>query len=544
MRNLILFIFYFFSIFSLSLAEKKSIDVEEELKEEKSSLNKEKKKIKDTKILIEGEDEYTIKNQKEEFTDILPELKVDYEWEEKNDQIVKRDKKRTKSIERGVQIRVEYGSFHTMDIDFHLTKKDKYATYLLEYYRSKQDYEANTERINNSESSTDNLKFISGFDIGNYYKIFLKAIYQDNFYGLQKNRFFSKQSKKGGILELLNVIRPTASQKINFSVSGEYISSNLKENKNSTYGKGLSKISWENNIGINNTIYLGGSFWYGENNSYEKIKKVYNIGDFVIWDLFTLFRTYVGKEKKRWQLNVKLGFKSYFGEGFSPFFGPLVEFDHFLGFWVSKLLLERVTEIPNYFGVFFERPYTVSKNYDTPEDRWTATWRNKLRFAENKNLQIIAGFHYYSIYYNPTLNKDEFYTYTAKLFRVTFTEISWQQSIKKLLGNLSYNLKAGLKLEHHLDNINFKSPVLFSFKNSLVSSIVDLHVEVVFIGSRFLEKQKLKEFVLLSTVVEAKITSSFIIFAKGENLLNTSYQLTPPYQNSGIKISGGINFFI
>ncbi len=509
-----------------------------------------KGKLKDETVVVEGEDEQLFRNQKEAAKDIKPGESDLTDWKEPADEIIKREKKGPRQVEKKAQLRAEYGSYNALGADIYVTKADEFGVYMLEYNRLKYDSEGfGRATVANSEYSSDRLTMSSGFNLSENYKMLLKASYEDYLRGLQQNPVYTQQFRRGGFFDLNNQFRPSEFQRLNVDVSAEYISSSIEENTaqrdrdTSAYWRIKGGADWQYIFGNRNALSMGGNLWYAENRLYgNTATNYYRVGEFRAKDVIPLYRTIVGEEKVPWQLDLTIGVQVTFAQQMMPVWGPIVSLDSFLGAWYSKLEFERKGSVPEMREDFLQRHYSRPVHYTELQDHWHAGWKNSFRLAPNQVLKLNGGFNFYETYFDRNYNPaDGLLSARAVLFRAPYAETVWEHSPFDL-----FFYEMGVRGEAQLDRVTHRAPVSLFLKAHVVPNGWDFGMEFHAQSARKVPdvSAELKPFFLWHASLEKKFNPTVSAYIRAENLLNMRYILVYPYETSGFRIFGGVNIYI
>lgn len=538
---------------NLGIDEELAIDPQdnEEAATDENSAEKPDKEstLEEQNVVVEGEDEQLIQNRKEETKTVMPDDPGKAEWEEPADQIIKKEKKGTKKVEKRAQIMTEYGAYNSLGTDIYITKRDNYGIYLLEYNRTKHDGEGyNNKLISNSEFSRDYLNLVAGFRFDSSYRMTLITRYEDFLTGLQQNSEYDTQFKRGGFFEMRNEFRPDAEQKASVSLKGDYIGSDIAATRNSTrtgagseFARGKGEFKWQYMFSERNAIAVESSLWYAEQTLYDNSNSIYRAGDFMVWDIFRLYRSYIGENRTPLQIDVTLGMKIFYAQKMNTVWGPILAIDSFFGNWHSKLSLERTGRLPEPEESFLQSHYTLPVFYSQPEEYWKAEWKNKLKITRDSALKWNAGYTYFTRYYNPGYSTTTaMYTDTAQKLAVASGGASWEQNV-----TADFFWETGIKGEYQQQDVNLRAPASAFIKASYVPAGWELALEAVFTGRRkVVNGSDLEAFTLMNLKIEREINPTIRFFIRGENLLNEKYYHAWPYEASGVKGYAGLHIFI
>ncbi len=543
LQRILLITLLCFSTALIEAQDKKTIDLESELEDEDE--NKKEGNIEDKEIIIEGTDEKLLPSKKKKTDDIVPENQADAEWQKDADQIVRKEKRGAKTVEKQAQIKAEYGTYNSLGVDIYITKRDKHGIYLLDYSRSKADAQGFGENlVGNSEYTVDDLKLLTGFKLSPEHKFLVQAVYQDNLYGLQSNSAYTQQFKRGGLGELSYQFRPSEFQKIDLTLQAQYIGSDLEIQNGSDPGavffRTAGDAKWQYIWGKRNAFNIQTGFWYAETELYENnFKQLYHVGNLDLWFVFPLFRTVTGPQKVPWQVDLTIGTHIFYGRQFEPIIGPLFTLDSFYGAWHSQLDIRRQGQVPDYVQTVLQNTYFKPVYYQAAEDKWQASWSNQVKISKAMSLKLQNGFRYYDVFYNPRLDTDELYTFEKKLFRIVFNKLGFEHTITD-----SLYYEVGIEADYHVDKVNLKHPVGAYFEGHFVPNNWDFSLSLRYISVRDSDEKLLDDFTLLNASIERKLNKTIGLFIRGENLFNESYQLAPPYLTSGLKAYAGMNILL
>lgn len=551
----IYFIFVFFSGITVLSAQaaKPGLDIEDEINLDANKKNPVKKNqppkegendIVDKTAVVEGEDEQILPSRKEETEINKPEAYTESLWDSKADELTRKEKMGAKEVEKKASIKTEYGSYNSLGANIFVTKKDKYGSYLLEYNREKRDAEGfNTVQTGNSAFSSDYLNLAGGFTVSPLYSFLLKTNYADVTTGLQSNNYYTQQFKRRGALEFQNQIRPSDTQKLNLGVTGEFVSSAAENpvalrRDVSSLSKVKADYEWQYIFGQRNALTLGGNFWYGENQVYtQNNTDHYRIGEFYIWDIFPLYQSYQGEEKKLLQVDLLLGAQISFGSLFQPVAGPRIGLDVFYDKYIGKLEVERKGKVPDSDVNFIRMYYTQPVYYSEFEDSWHASIKNSLKVSKTSLVKLNLLYSNYNIYYNPRFNvTSSLYEAKAMVFRAFSAALSLQQNLSEW-----FYYESGVKGEYQADDVNLRSPAEIFANAHFVPQNWDIGIEIMYTGLRRSETDSLKAYTMLNMSVERSLNPTVKLFTRAENIFNEAYQRTFAYAASGFKIYGGLN---
>lgn len=515
---------------------------------EKPAEKPEKGKIDDEKIVVEGDDEQLLKHKKDAETVINPDKTKTPMWGSLNDRIGERTRSAKGIAQRRAQVAMEYGSYHSLNADIYVSRKDEVGTYLLEYSRRKYDSEGfGIHLIGNSELSHDTIDFTSGFTISPLYRTSLKIEYEDRLRGLQKNVQYRKQFKRGAFVEWQNQFRPGENQRLNLTVSADYLSSDLESgvvsSRSSAFHRLKAAADWSIIFGNRNSLSLGSSLSYGENQLYENLgngTQFYRNGDAYARSVFPLYVGYLGAEKIPWKIDLTLGAKIFFGQQNDPVFGPLVAIDSFYGDWHSRLLFEGGGQIPEIRQQFLRLPYQMPVHYFQPQELYEAAWKNRIGLQNSLALKGDIGYLHYNRFYNFSPDAaHELYTRSAILFSAVYLFSAVEYTILPWL-----IFEAGMRAEYQAHAVNLREPISGLSRFSFIPGNWNIVLEGVFTGQRDSGLEKLKPFFLLNTKVMYKANDTVSFFLRGENLTNEKYILYYQYATSGFRGYFGINVLI
>lgn len=552
-----LFLFTLFAVLSPCLFAqtegKATIDIDEELKieDETDDDQVETGNIEDKEIVVEGDDEQLIDSGKKDTDLIDPADNNRKKWQEPEDKIIKKEKRGVKDVEKKAQIETRYGSYNSLGVDIYITKRDPYGVYMLEYRREKYDNEGfGKDTFANSDHSSDYLNMVSGYNFSETYKMLIKARYEDYQRGLQQNTSYGQQFKRGGFFEVENLIRPSEKQALNIGLNADYISSNAEENTLPESSAAFARIgadaNWQYIWGMRNSLNIGSSFYYAENDTYtNETDSYYRSGDFFIKNTFPIYRDYVGEEKTQWQIDTTVGAQVFFAQSMEPVAGPVLSVDNFLGNWHSRLFIERKGYLPDMAENYLRMEYFQPFQYTKPATLSLAAWQNRFKFTDSQVFKVDVGYEYHEVFYNPVISAELLYSYETKIFRAPYAKVAWEQNITEELF-----FETGLRAEYQADNANLREPVSAFVSINYLSGKWDVSLEARFISERQAmgtgnpDEEKLVNYTMLNAMIRRNLNSTVSVFIKGENLANMKYQRVYPYKTSGMKLYGGLHIFI
>lgn len=535
------------SLLSLTFAQEKKPDfaLDEELGTFEKELPK-KNNLEDEQINIEGDDEQLFKHKKGETFTVDPDTRRTLDWDSLPDQIPGKERKKINKVQRQAQMLIEYGSYHSLNADIFVSKKDDIGTYLLEYNRRKYDSEGyGVTTVPNSEYSSDDISFTSGFTINENYKTLVKAAYQDRLRGLQENSSFRKQFKRGGFLEWQNQLRPNESQKLLLSLNADYITSDLESrtlsSNDSLFARLKASADWNLIFGDRNSINLGGNLWYGENKTYQPDEKnYYRVGEFYAKNIFPIYKNIAEDSQSSWQVDLILGMQIFFAQGAQPVFGPIATLDSFWGNWHSSLQFEGRGEIPDMRNSFLQNSFHLPVHYFAAQEKYEASWKNSIKISPGLTIKANIGYRHYSVFYNSNyLLATEMYRQTGQLFRASYTEAGLEHV---LLNWLAYESGTMYEVQH--DTVALRPIVTAFLRLNITPGDWKILPEIRLTGSRNSGPVNLPSFVLLNTTLEFQANQTLSIFVRGHNLLNTRYQDFFNYNTSGLRAFFGVNLLI
>ena len=539
---------------------KPSFDIQEELIEDmgaKEQLTPEEEAIQkeeESNIIIQGKDELLVRSRKKPSKLIEPIFERNLAWDTKDigDNVrstTSQSKKR--KTEKLVNIEAFYGLYNNLQVNTSITKGTSQSAHSIVYQRTYKEGEgADFKTIGNSDLSLDQMITTNAFKISDIYRLFVRGYYLQKVQGLQANTNFDQQKQKAWFLETDHLFA-LPEQKVRASLQGHHIDSetlrdadtnNVEAANSGEKGRFTSfklKTTWDYFFTAQNSLGVKADFWLAENQLYYGQKKQYIQGKPGGWILIPVYTAFMGEESIPFNVHFKVGVYLFISEGLSPIPIPVMALESRLGVWQLTLGASRHAATPDITEKVLRNDFFKPVHFNEPENYWKIYLENQLTFKRGFHLVLEAGYLDYSLYYYPDLDSDGLYFYNSQTLNLFYGILRWEHSPFKFL---QYAL--GIQAEAFLNSV-FLRPSLYLFSNIYLSwKKLGIDIKLRFAGKRETPEEVLSQYILLDLGLYYELTSLTRFYFETQNTLNQRYTLLPPYQTSGIIISGGFRLQI
>ncbi|MES0489481.1 MAG: hypothetical protein ABUK01_05770 [Leptospirales bacterium] len=526
--TLFLTLFLSFTIFAQSDG-KRSIEMEEEM-EDIPGAEESDEQI----ILIEGEDEQTVRPRKKDADFIQPTRIENLRWIEYQDSVQKKGKSNDKETEKTAHASILYAPLHTLFIDLDIVKSDEYGKYRVIYERENREYiEQDSATVSNSAKESDHIGMSGVFNVSKTYTFLLDLDYKRSSEQLQNNSFYSLFNQDILAGSLGNKFQFNKQNRMLVEVGSRYESIEIQNGISESRIDFSPRVEWdfvnEKRFGMHGALY---SFVESPDSGSVIVSWGSEFGLYIpVWN------TLVGKKKHQWQGDVYAGATMYYDENRGFIFGPKIRLNSLMGSWFSSLEFFRQTRRLYQSEEYVDLPYHRLSEVNFPSDYWELHWINSFPATEKIEIKTNIGYVYHNYAYETT-SQNGIYSLQGAMYSDMFGAVFTRLT---LLENLFF--EAGVEYHYYSRSVNYLFPYWIPFQIVYEPGRWQFTSEMKIGGSRASDSGNSESVYLLNLSIQRKIDPTISVEIKAQNLLDSDYLGLNPYVSQGRTFSGGIHMY-
>ena len=521
-------VFVSFSLFAQSDG-KRSIEMEEEMEDIPGT-----EETDEQVIVIEGEDEQTVRPRKKDADFIQPTRIEKLRWMEYQHSVQKRGKSNDKEIEKSAHASILYAPFNTLFLDLDIIKSDDYGKYRVIYERRNREYiEQDQGRVSNSAKEGDHIGLSGVFNLSKTSTFLVDLDYKRSSEELQNNSVYSLFDNNVLTGSIGNKFQFDKRNRLLVELGSRFENVEVQNNISESRLDLSPRVEWdyinEKRFGIHSALY---SFVEQPDSGSIFVSMGAEFGLYIpVWN------TLAGKKQHQWKGDIYAGVTTYYSESRSFIFGPVFRITSLMGSWYSSLEFFRETRDLYQGEESLELPYHRLSEVAFPSDYWELHWTNTFPATEKIEVKTDIGYVYHNYAYE-THSQDGIYS----LQGIMYSDIFGAAFVRfTVLENLFF--EAGAEYHYYSRTLNYIFPYWVPLQIVFEPGRWQFTGEMKIGGSRSTESGSIDSVYLLSLSIQRKIDPTISVEVKAENLLDSNYLGLNPYVSQGRMISGGVHMY-
>ena len=518
-------------------AGKEDVLIEDELEEEFKTLDDEENS--DNEIVVKGEDELLIRTQKSESDIVIPVDIDSLRWRDSREFLNQQGKDSERGRQTSVGAGFYYGLYNNFRFHVDASNQSKYGLFRILYNRESLAGVGSDGSTTLSTSSYESDRFFFSGDIklSDSYVMGLGASFHTYNSGLQGQSSYSEFDKLAGGLRWNNHFNLGEEQTLLLALSGNYIEGGQGTQVSGGFGyfDFGARAKWQYIFPSRVSLEARAGYTYANTSALSASLQENHLVDVAVTAIWPLLLVKPGEGKLAMTIDLITGANLFYDPLYGWYPGPVAGLDLRLAGWDSRLRFRREAGIPDVREYHIEQRYQKLQNFSTARDAWSVTWKNRVEISPSDHLRIDGGFFDVTNEFELTLDGDGLYSLSPIYSQYGYIEPGYERVLFKGL-----YLEAALRYVLYNESVNLRSPLAIIGALRYESIRFDASLQYFFEGERALDTTLVEPYHNLGFQLVYRFNPKAAIYINGENLLNQSYSLYPPYREQGLNILGGI----